>query len=55
MSKTSKLGSVSMEVFGLGGGGIKTLSGLMNNFDRSDLKAILQQVDGKIFYPITTQ
>jgi hypothetical protein len=42
MSKTSKLGSVSMEVFGLGGGGIKTLSGFMNNFDRTDLKAIMQ-------------
>jgi hypothetical protein len=42
MSKTSKLGKVSMEIFGLGGGGIKTLSGLMNNFDRSDLKSIMQ-------------
>jgi hypothetical protein len=50
MSKTSKLGTVSMEVFGLGGGGIKTLSGLMNNFDRNDLKAIMlglsQYVEG---------
>ncbi|MBA2403888.1 MAG: hypothetical protein H0V66_03885 [Bdellovibrionales bacterium] len=50
MSKTSKLGTVSMEVFGLGGGGIKTLSGFMNNFDRDDLKAIMaglsQYVEG---------
>lgn len=42
MSKTSKLGSVTVEIFGLGGGGIKTLSGLMNNFDRTDLKSIMQ-------------